>query len=182
MKTFSNARDFIQHPHFMRDRSNVLSGLRLESIDAPIRDIVAALGKLPQCFTIQSCYGHFVWDGQPDAHNLAVLPLQNTGQIRYRIAYLALCIEKGERGEYLRDRFATLCEIDNKYVQFGSPGWFWQQYPNSYALQVEPNRFASQDEALLEHAEALHVQSVRDVLFKRVGEVLAESENQIWAV
>ena len=182
METFSKARDFIEHPYYARDRSNVLSGLRLEDIDAPIRDIVTALGKLPQCFTLQSCYGHFVWDGQPDAHNLAVLPLLNQGPVRYRIAYLALCIEKGDRGAYLRDRFAAIREIDDEYVQFGSPGWFWQQCPNSYALQVEPTRFGSQDEALLEHIEALHVQSVRDVLFQRVRDVLADSENQVWAV
>ena len=178
METFSNPREFIQHSHFARDRSNVLSDLRLENIDAPIRDIVAALGKLPHCFTLQSCFGHFIWDEQPDAHNMAVLPFKNIGPVRYRIAYLALCIEKGDRGAYLRDRFAAFCEID-EYVQFGSPGWFWQQYPNSYALQVEPNRFASKDEVLLEHAEAMHVQSVRDLLFQRMREVLAEIENQI---
>lgn len=174
METFSEAREFIQYPHYERDRLNMLSGLKLEDIDAPIRDIVEALGRLPQCFTLQSCYGHFVWDEQPDPHNLAVLPLQNQGLIRYRIAYLALCIEESTRGAYLRDRFATICELDNEYVQFGSPGWFWQQYPNSYALQVEPPKFVFQDEALLEHTEALHTQSVRDLLFQRVREILAE--------
>ncbi len=182
METFSKARDFVQHSRYMRDRSNVLSGLMLKDIDEPIRDIVTALGKLPECFTLQSCYGHFVWDGQPDTHNLDVLPLLNPGLVRYRIAYLALCIEKGDRGAYLRDRLAAICEIDEEYVQFGSPGWFWQQYPNSYALQVEPKRFASQDEALLEHAEALRVQSVRDVLFQRVRELLADNEDQEGAV
>jgi hypothetical protein len=182
METFSESRDFIKHPHYARDRSNVLSGLSIEDIDAPIRDLVMALGKLPQCFTLQSCYGHFVWDQQPDAHNLAVLPLQNTGPVRYRIAYLALCIEKSSAGTYLRDRLTAICEIDHDYVQFGSPEWFWQEYPNSYALQVEPKRFAMQDEALLEHAEALHVQSVRNILFQRVREILTVSENQIGAV
>jgi hypothetical protein len=176
LETFSKTRDFVQHPHYVRDRSNMLSGLMLEDIDAPIRDIVTAFGKLPQCFTLQSCYGHFIWEGQPDAHTLDVLPLLNQGMVRYRIAYLALCIEKGDRGAYLRDRFAAIREIDDEYVQFGSPSWFWQQYPNSYALQVEPKRFASQDEALLKHAEALHVQSVRDVLFQRVRELLVESQ------
>jgi hypothetical protein len=174
VETFSKARDFIKHPHYADDRSNVLSGFRLEDIDTPIRDIVMALQKLPQCFTLQSCFGHFVWDEQPDAHNLAVLPLLDKGTVRYRIAYLALCIERGARGEYLRDRLAAICEIDNRYVQFGSPGWFWQQYPNSYALQVEPKRYATQDEVLLKHTEAVHVQSVRDQLFQRVREILCD--------
>jgi hypothetical protein len=89
---------------------------------------------------------------------------------------LALCIEQSARGRYLRDRLAKICEIDDEYVQFGSPTWFWKQYPNSYALQVEPRRFALLDEALLEHSEALHVQSVRELFFQRVREVLAETE------
>jgi len=182
VETFSEARDFVQHPKYVRDRSNVLSELILKDIDAPIRDIVMALGKLPQCFTLQSCYGHFVWDGQLNTHNLDVLPLLNQGLVRYRIAYLALCIEKGAGGANMRERFAAISEIDEEYVQFGSPDWFWQQYPNVYALQVEPKRFASQDEALLEHAEALHVQSVRDVFFQRVRELLADSEDQVGAV
>ena len=166
----------MHHPHYERDRLKVLSGLKPGDIDAPIRDIVAALKKLPQCFTLQSCYGHFMWSEQPDARNLAVLPLQYKGMVRYRIAYLALCIEQSARGRYLRDRLAKICEIDDEYVQFGSPTWFWKQYPNSYALQVEPRRFALLDEALLEHSEALHVQSVRELFFQRVREVLAETE------
>jgi hypothetical protein len=179
VETFSKARKFIHHPHYERDRLKVLAGLKPGDIDAPIRDIVAALKKLPQCFTLQSCYGHFMWSEQPDARNLAVLPLQYKGMVRYRIAYLALCVENSIRGAYLRDRFATISEIDEEYVQFGSPGWFWKQYPNSYALQVEPPEFALQDEALLEHTEALHVQSVRDLLFQRLREVLTEIENKI---
>jgi hypothetical protein len=177
VETFSKARDFVTHSRYVRDRSNVLSGLMIGNIDAPIRDIVVALGKLPECFTLQSCYGHFLWDGQTDSHNLDVLPLQNPGLVRYRIAYLAFCIKKGDRGANIRDRFAAIREIDDEYVQFGSPGWFWEQYPNSYALQVEPKRFELQDEALLEHDEALHVQSVRDVFFQRVRELLADNED-----
>ncbi len=156
----------------MRARLNVLSEIKLENIDDPIRDIVIAFGKLPQCFTLQCCYGHFVWEGHPELHNLAVLPLQDEGPVRYRIAYLAFCMENSARGANLRDRFAAICDIDHEYIQFGSPAWFWQQYPNSYALQVEPLRFALQDDAMLEHAEALHVQSVRDLFFQRVREVL----------
>lgn len=149
--------------------------MRLKKVDAPIRDIVSALGRLPQCFTLQCCYGHFVWEGEPDIHNLAVLPLKETGPVRYRIAYLALCIERGERGTFLRDRLASVCDIDEAYVQFGSPDWFWQQFPNSYALQVEPVRFALQDEAGLDQSEALYVQSVRDKFYDRIRELLAQT-------
>lgn len=174
METFSEARDFAEHPSYRRDRRNVLSGLSRGEIDAPFRDIVTAFEKLPQCFTLQCCYGHFVWAGQPDKHNLHELPLQMKGLVRYRIAYLALCIEWSDRGAHLRQGLAEVCDIDRQYVQFGSPDWFWQQYPNSYALQVEPERFATKDEAWLEHAEALHVQTVRNRVFQQVRVVLAD--------
>ena len=180
METFSKAREFVDHPGYMHDRSNVLSGLRLREVDAPIRDIVEEFGKLPECFTLQCCYGHFVWEGQADDHNLDLLPLLDTGLVRYRIAYLALCIEKGERGAFLREQLAALCEIDADYIQFGSPLWFWNQFPNSYALQVEPNKFVFQDEAMLEHAEALHVQAVRDLVYKRVRELLFDINQVIF--
>ena len=172
METFATTRDFIDHPRYLRDRKKVMKGFKPGDIDAPIRDIVTALGKLPYCFTLQSCYGHFLWEGQPDKRNLDVLPLQVRGLIRYRIAYLALCIEKGDRGASLRDQLAAICEMDKEYIQFGSPEWFWRQYPNSYAIQVEPQRDAFKDETLLEHAEALHVQTVRNLVFQELRELL----------
>jgi hypothetical protein len=175
METFSEARQFVNHPDYQRDRKKALSGFRFRDIDAPIRDIVRDFAKLPHCFTLQCCHGHFLWEGQTDRHNMDVLPVQDPGMIRYRIAYLALCIEKGDRGAHIRERLAAICETDEAYVQFGSPDWFWQQYPNSYALQVEPRRYMFLDEALLEHAEALHVQSIRDVLFLQVRKLLEES-------
>ena len=182
METFSEARDFVQHTHYERDRTSVMSNLVLEDIDEPIRDIVADLLRLPQCFTLQSCFGHFIWEGQHDEHNLGVLPSQNQGLVRYRIAYLALCIKRGAQGTHLRERLASIREIDVECVQFGSPDWFWQKYPNSYALQVEPKRFALQDQALLEHTEALYVQSVRDKFFQRMRELVVAREDQVGAV
>jgi hypothetical protein len=179
METFSETREFVYHTDYQRDRKKALSGFRSADIDAPIRDIVRDFAKLPHCFTLQCCYGHFLWEGQTDRHNLDVLPVQNPGMVRYRIAYLALCIEKVDRGAHLRERLAAICETDEAYVQFGSPDWFWQQYPNSYALQVEPRRYMLLDEALLEHAEALHVQSIRDVVFQQVRKLLEEGGNNI---
>ena len=174
METFAEAREFVTHPSYRNDRRSVISGINLRRVDAPIRDIIKAMRKLSQCFTLQCCYGHFVWEEQPDPHNLAILPLKYKGQFRYRIAYLAFCVENSSKGAHLRDRFAAICNIDEEYVQFGSPYWFWQQYPNTYALQVEPNRFALRDEAILGHAEAVHVQSVRDLFYHRVRELVID--------
>jgi len=179
METFSKAREFVDHPKYVIDRKKALSGFRSRDIDAPIRDIVKDFARLPHCFTLQCCHGHFLWKGQTDRHNMDVLPVQNPGMIRYRIAYLALCIEQGDWGVHIRERLAAICETDEAYVQFGSPHWFWQKYPNSYALQVEPRRYMFLDEALLEHAEALHVQSIRDVVFQQVRKLLKEDGNDI---
>lgn len=136
METFSKARKFVYHPNYLQDRKKALSGFSPLDIDTPIRDIVRDFAELPHCFTLLCCYGHFLWEGQPDLHNLEVLPLKYLGMIRYRIAYLALCIERGERGANLRERLAAICGTDTAYVQFGSPDWIWQRCPNSYALQV----------------------------------------------
>jgi len=57
-------------------------------------------------------------------------------------------------------------------VQFGSVSWFWKEWPNSYALQVEPRRFMTRDEVVLAASEALHLQRTRDRFFAEVREVL----------
>jgi hypothetical protein len=175
LETFSGAREFVAHTGYARERERVVSEFAPESIDAPILDIVVALGRLPHCFTLQSCYGHFVWPGQRDDRNVDRLPDEDVGSVRYRIAYLALCLERGDAGARLRERLAGICEVDTEYVQFGSPDWFWRRHPNSYALQVEPERFAGQDEAVIEHEEALHVQGVRDEFFRRLRDLVRTS-------
>ena len=174
METFSQPKDFTSHPTYSFDRGKALSGLRIDKIDPPLRDIVLALNELPYCFTVQCCYGHFTWNGQSDPHNMAMLPSDDPGKIRYRIAYLAVCIEEGSRGVTLRDKLAGLCEIDKRNIQFGSPRWFWDQYPNTYSLQVEPARFAMQDQAILDHKEALQVQGIREVFFKELRKVISD--------
>jgi hypothetical protein len=179
LETFGEPRDFVKNERYAQARKDALAALDMGAIDAPIVDIVAGFAKLPHCFTLQCCNGHFLWEGQNDRHNLDELPARDPGMIRYRIAYLALCIKKGKRGANFRERLAAICETDRAYVQFGSPDWFWQQYPNSYALQVEPTRDMFLDEALLEHAEALHVQSIRDEVFQRVRKLLEQGGNSI---
>jgi hypothetical protein len=162
---------------FAGDRARVGSSLSLSGIDPPIRDVIARLRRLPHCFTLQSCYGHFVWAGQPDDANLERLPADATDPVRYRIAYLALCIENSRDGRRLREALNALCALDAEYVQFGSPEWFWEQYPNSYAVQVEPQRFENCDEVLISPGEALHVQKTRDALFAKLRELIAREES-----
>jgi hypothetical protein len=172
LETFAEPREIVENPRYERDRRRVMSAFESQSIDSPILDVIQELAGLPHCFTLQSCYGHFVYAAQPDPHNLAVLPAEDVGPVRYRIAYVALCIEQGAAGGRLRRALGEIPTIDPEYVQFGSPGYFWDRFPNSYALQVEPERFMLEDAAVIGHREALHVQRVRDRFFQRLRELV----------
>ena len=146
----------------------------MNAVDAPIRAIITAFNKLRYCYTLQCCYGHFVHAAQSDPHNLERLSSHDVGLVHYRIAYLALCIEDSAYGIRLRSLLEHVPEIGAGYIQFGSPKWFWEQRPNSYALQVEPERFCEHDTATIDYQEALRVQIVRDLFFKRLEEIAGE--------
>jgi hypothetical protein len=171
VETFAEAREFVDHPEFGREREATLASLSLAEIDPPLRGIVEGFAGLPHCFTLQSCYGHFVHADQPDRQNVERLPERDTGVILYRIAYLALCVENSAAGVRLCSELARLTAIDPEYVQFGSPEWFWERHPNSFALQVEPQRFVDRDTATIDHAEALRIQDVRDRCFAALAAV-----------
>ncbi|KPJ77849.1 MAG: hypothetical protein AMJ54_06685 [Deltaproteobacteria bacterium SG8_13] len=177
MKTFAQPRRFVDHPHFEADRKRALRKLVLDEIDAPIRDIVDGLSKLAYCFTLQSCFGHFIHSKAPAADNLAPLPSKDVGAVTYRIAYVALCLQDTTSGNRLLCSLAEVPSIAPEFVQFGSPGWFWERQVNSFALQVEPSRFADQDQATIDHAEALQVEKVRDQFFTRLGDLVASLYN-----
>jgi hypothetical protein len=51
------------------------------------------------------------------------------------------------------------------FIQFGSPVWFRERQVNAFAWQVAPKRFKDQDQATIDHVEALQVQKVRDQCF-----------------
>ncbi len=174
METFAAARVFVQDPGYVGRRARALARFDADCIDPPIRGLMLAFAGMAHCFTLQSCYGHFVHAGQPDPQSTEALPeisAARIGPVRYRIAYLAVCIENDARGRRLREALGALTQVDTTCVQFGSPDWFWSRHPNSYALQVEPDRFKLSDEAMVEHREALHLQHVRDEVFDRLREI-----------
>jgi hypothetical protein len=171
METFAQPKGLVHNPRFGRDRDQVTAALTLDVIDAPIRDVISAFSALPHCYTLQSCYGHFLHAAQRDPHSLLSLPASDIGAVEYRIAYIALCIEESEAGLRLRSLLHQVTEIDPAYIQFGSPNWFWEQHLNSYALQVEPERFKDRDVAIIEYDEALRVQEVRGHFFEHLREV-----------
>jgi hypothetical protein len=92
--------------------------------------------------------------------------------VRYRIAYLALCIEYSDTGAWLRTALERMQDLHPVFVQFGSPDWFWERYRNSCALQVGPVRHAGKDQAVIAYDEALQVQAVRDEVFDHIRRLL----------
>lgn len=173
METFIPPKDFIDDPCYREQRHKSQKSLDLSTIDPPIVDIVVGFSKLPYCFTMQCCYGHFLYPGQSNRHNIESLP--NTEVIRtveYRIAYLALCINKSRPGRVLFNDLADIPLIEPEYIQFGSAEWFWERQINSYALQVEPRRYMTEDSIFIDYREALHVERVRNQFFTELRKLL----------
>ncbi|HPI92690.1 MAG TPA: hypothetical protein PK350_06125 [Deltaproteobacteria bacterium] len=157
-----------------------MASLDMSEIDEPIRDIIDAFGTMTCCFTLQSCWGHFLTSRSQDP--LTLEPLAASPSVRtveYRIAYLALCIENSDAGTELMEDLGRIVSLDPDYIQFGSAWWFWDRQINSYALQVEPIRHADQDSVTVPYEEALHVQGVRDKVFASVREILRYRKSSV---
>ena len=166
METFVQPKNFVEYPGFEKQRQESLTKLDRDSIDVPIVDIVENFAKLTYCFTLQCCWGHFLHNSQKDPHHLEPLPF--SGKIRsveYRIAYIAFCIENSERGMAFFEDLKQIPWLDPQYIQFGSAQWFWERCPNSFALQVEPERLMTKDKISVDYKEALHLQETRDRFF-----------------
>jgi hypothetical protein len=66
------------------------------------------------------------------------------------------------------DALKTVKDVDPENIQLCSAKWFWERQVNSYALQVEPERFKFEDKALLDYVEALKIERIRNEFFARV--------------
>ncbi len=172
MRTFTQPRPFVESRRYARDREKALKRFDPRSLDPPIRELVTGLNDLAYVFTLQSCFGHFLWAGNLEERTLSRVPTQDCGVVTYRIAYVAFCLADSKAGRAFRDSLAQVADGDPDYVQFGSAGWFWRRHPNTYAIQVEPARFCHLDKVALDHAEALLVQERRDIFFERLGRML----------
>ena len=87
METFTPPKAFEPNPQFKKQRQKNLRHLKEGMIDGPIIHLVNAFNQLGYCFTLQSCYGHFVYSGQADPYNLEPLPVTDKiDKIEYRIA------------------------------------------------------------------------------------------------
>ncbi len=173
METFKGLKELVENPHYRVQKQEALRNLTNEIIDKPIADLINGFNKLPYCFTLQSCYGHFVYNSQTDPHNLDPLPSKNIiSSIKYRIAYIAFCIENSLPGRELLELLKEITAADPENIQFCCAEWFWKRQVNSYALQVEPDRFKYEDTAVIDFEEALLVEKVRNEFFARLYELL----------
>ncbi|MFC1505259.1 hypothetical protein ACFL5W_01950 [Thermodesulfobacteriota bacterium] len=173
METFTEIKELVANRHFNAQKEKCLAGFADDLIDPPIVEIIQDLNKRSFCFTLQSCFGHFVYDGQRDPYNLTPLPItEHIDSVEYRIAYVAFCIENNADGERFLAALKDITAFDPENIQFGCAEWFWKRQVNSFALQVEPDRFKHQDKAMLDHEEALYIEKTRNQFFYQLKELL----------
>lgn len=182
METFTEARTFVENPLFDEERKASLHKLDLSTIEPPIVEIVKGFIGLSYCFTLQSCFGHFLYTGQEDIHNIAPLPVdENIEVVEYRIAYIALCIENSVLGRNLFDEMEEIALTNPEYIQFGSADWFWERHLNSYALQVEPRNYMNKDRCYIDYQQALRVEQVRNRFFDEITTLLQKRQGIVSA-
>ncbi len=177
METFTELKEFVVNPHYQAQRQNCLRNLNIDLIEAPIINHINGFNRLPYCFTLQSCFGHFIYDNHHDVHSLESLPVKDTiTQVRYRIAYVTLCIENSISGRRLLEALKRISAIDPENVQLCCAEWFWKRQVNSYVLQVEPDRFKRNDIATFGYKEALYIEKVRNELFVWLDKFLKDTK------
>jgi hypothetical protein len=157
----------VENLNYIEQKKRSMDSLDDNMLDAPIVDLINAINSISCCFTLQSCYGHFLYNGQNDPYNLDPLPdTEIASGVEYRIAYIAFCIENNMKGRELLETLKKVCAISPDTIQFCSADWFWERQVNSYAIQVEPERYKKEDTAILSYREALNIEKTRNELFK----------------
>jgi hypothetical protein len=148
VETYTREKPLVFSPSYDSERRKSLEGLRTEisrgAIDEPTMDIVERFARMEHCYTLQSCYGHFMAEHCVDDRNTS------------RVA------EIKPRGDSIHYRI--------EYIQFGCAEWFWRTCVNSYVLQVSPLRNAHQDHFDVSIEEALRIEQTRDRFYERLRE------------
>jgi hypothetical protein len=179
VETFTEPKELLENPHYQDQRQRILTDLNDDMIDTPIIDLINRLNQLPYCFTLQCCYGHFIHSNQKDPYNLEPLPITDSiAKVEYRIAYIALCIENSVLGKGFLEALSEITAIDPKNIQLCCAEWFWRRQVNSYALQVQPNRFKHEDTAILDYKEALHIEKTRNEFFVNIRELIQKQHRR----
>ena len=87
-------------------------------------------------------------------------------------------MESSDLGRMLFGALKEITVIDPENIQFCCAEWFWKRQVNSYALQVEPDRFKFEDKAILDYKEALSIEKIRDEFFVRLKELLQKQQGK----
>ncbi len=178
METFTSLKQFVHNPGFQRQREKSLKRLNIRIIDKPVRGLIQDLAKLSYCFTLQSCYGHFLNQGDESFTNVESEEfLKESTQIEYRIAYIALSIQRNERGEQLLKDLKSIEEINPEYIQLGCAEWFWKRQLNSFIVQIEPKNYQTKDRVCLNFREALKVERIRNKAFNHLKKIIIKKLN-----
>jgi hypothetical protein len=85
---------------------------------------------------------------------------------------VAFCIKNNDQGRKFFEELKRIPEIDPQNIQFCCAEWFWSSFINSFALQIEPDRFKHKDMAVLDYQEALYVEKVRNKFFTQLKHLL----------
>jgi hypothetical protein len=179
LETYVAAKALIRNPHFHNQRQKALSGLDQVIIDKPIVDLITKFANLPYCFTLQSCFGHFLLDDQSDPNNIEPLPpLDQETDVQYRIAYIAVCVQDNPSGRLLLDDLRGLCLLDPQNMQYGCAEWFWERQINSYVVQVEPERHKTKDRCVISFQEARYLEGVRNRFFYKLNLLLEKRSKE----
>jgi hypothetical protein len=174
METFTGFRPLVVDPHYPDRRKRCLSELNIDDLDAPIAGLIGDLCECPFCFTIQSCFGHFLYADQEDPGNIDPLPSARAiSTVEYRIAYIAFCVENSRSGRKFLRWLEQVPEIDPRYIQFCCAEWFWERNPNSYVLQVEPEKYRLKDTCTVDFLEACHIEKVRNTFYDHLRVLLS---------
>ncbi len=173
MLTFTEVKDIINNPNYLKQREKAIKKMDINTIDAPLTELIKDFIKLPYCFTLQSCYGHFLHSNQNDPNNVCLLQFSdNITTVEYRIGYIALCIQESEIGKILINDLISIEAIDPEFIQFGCAEWFWKCQVNSFALQIEPRRYMTKDRVNIDYHEALHIEKIKNMVFDELKEVI----------
>ena len=183
MKTFTDPKPFVSHPEYEKDRASTLLELdhiiRIGGIDPPLVPLLQECALLSHFFTIQSCYGHFVHENEPDIKNTSKLSLYrgDVERVEYRLAYIAFCIRDCVEGHIFFQDIQKIPAIDPLYIQFGSAIWFRDRLANTYVIQVEPDRSMYEDSVFVDFDEGLHLEKVRDRFFNEMRKIIECHKN-----
>lgn len=175
METYTRARPVEPNDAFEAQRAAATVGLDATDIDEPLVALVADLNRLPHCFTLQCCYGHFVGEGDQDPRSLKPPPPMGKRSLQYRLAYVAFAISDDDRGRAFLEAVHDLRDLDPRYIQVGSADWFWDRQVNSFVIQIGPRKMRKVDFMDLDGKQVRHVSHVRTQLFRRFA-ALVERE------